>query len=204
MRIRNQDEADNIKYGGELASASSKPSEFDQYVQLLQPILSVENDIVAIDSLLQQQNSNNKTTRKEYLTAFHAILQILSKPLFVKLNFKKAFNAFADNIYYSDPDQANLYLGGGAIPKPTQSIAYLLRNDLLTNLEDMNAEVAYLVKVLEKEKSDDDVVVVGGEGGLDLEDLFGFVKDAKEGMVKYLDLVPPRELEAARLKFNSN
>ncbi len=114
------------------------------------------------------------------------------------MNFKKAFNAFADNIYYSDPDRANLYLGGGAIPKSTQTIAYLLRNDVLTNLEDMSAELQYLLRELEKNKH----VAVGGDSGLVLEDLYGFVKGAKQGMSKYLELVPPNELEAARSKFN--
>ena len=63
--------------------------------------------------------------------------EILSHEIFVKIQFKKAFNAFADNIYYSDPDRANLYLGGGAVPQSTQTLAYLLRNDVLTNVEDM-------------------------------------------------------------------
>jgi hypothetical protein len=36
---------------------------------------------------------------------------------------------------------------------------------------------------------------------MELEDLRGMVTMAKEGMGKYLDLVPPRELEAARAKF---
>ncbi|KAL7472128.1 hypothetical protein ACHAXS_012464 [Conticribra weissflogii] len=195
VRIWDQDEADNIQYGGELASGSSKPTEFDQYVQLLQPILSVENDISTIDQLLQ---SNNPKTREDYLVIFQKASQILSKPIFNKLNFKKAFNAFADNIYYSDPDRANLYLGGGAIPKSTQTIAYLLRNDVLTNLEDMSAELQYLRRELEKNKH----VAVGGDSGLVLEDLYGFVKGAKQGMSKYLELVPPNELEAARSKFN--
>ena len=91
---------------------------------------------------------------------------------------------------YSDPDRANLYLGGGAIPQNSQSIAYLLRNDVLTNVEDMRAEVAYLLKVLRK-----------GEGELELEDILAMSKMGKEGMAKYLDLVPPKELEAARSKF---
>jgi len=196
VRIWDQDEADNIKYGGELASGSSKATEFDQYVQLLQPILSVENDITTIDQLLQ---SNNPTTRDNYLDIFQKANQILSKPIFNKVNFKKAFNAFADNIYYSDPDRANLYLGGGAIPKSTQTIAYLLRNDVLTNLEDMNAELQYLLRELEKNKN----TAVGGEGGLGLEDLYGFVKGAKQGMIKYLELVPPNELETARSMFKT-
>lgn len=116
-----------------------------------------------------------------------------------------AFNAFADNIYYSDPDRANLYLGGGAIPKTTQSIAYLLRNDVLTNVEDMRAEVTYLLKELNKMASGTKVVVGGeGEGGLDLDEISKLSKTAGEGMCKYLDLVPPKELEVAKAKFTAN
>ena len=66
---------------------------------------------------------------------------------------KKTFNAFADNIYYSDPDRANAYLGGGAVPKNEQSIAYLLRNDILTNVESLQAEVTYLIKEQKKIES---------------------------------------------------
>ena len=117
-----------------------------------------------------------------------------------------AFNAFADNIYYSDPDRANLYLGGGAIPKNTQSIAYLLRNDVLTSVEDMRAEVTYLLKQLSKMASGTKVVVGGeeGEGVLDLDEISKLSKTAGEGMYKYLDLVPPEELEVAKAKFTSN
>jgi len=79
--------------------------------------------------------------------------KILSKLIFEKKNFKKTFNTFADNIYSSDPDRATLYLEGGATPKNEQSIAYLLRNGILTNVENLQAEqdisraeVAYLIK----------------------------------------------------------
>ncbi|KAL7525414.1 hypothetical protein ACHAXR_000993 [Thalassiosira sp. AJA248-18] len=205
MRILNQDEADNIKYGGELESGSAKaPAEFDQYVALLLPILAVEQDLSTVDQLLNNNDSSSKpTTKEDYTILFEKINKVLSKSQFDKINFKKAFNAFADNIYYSDPDRANLYLGGGAIPKNTQSIAYMLRNDvLLTTIEDMRAEVQYLLKELGK-LSDNGGVVVVGEGGLELEDMFGLSKVANGGMVKYLDLVPPKELEAARAKFAS-
>lgn len=205
MRILNQDEADNIKYGGELESGSAKaPAEFDQYVTLLLPILAVEQDLSTVDQLLNNNgsSSNKPTTKEDYTILFEKINEVLSKSQFDKINFKKAFNAFADNIYYSDPDRANLYLGGGAIPKNTQSIAYMLRNDVLTTVEDMRAEVQYLLKELGK-LSDDGGVIVVGEGGLELEDMFGLSKVANGGMVKYLDLVPPKELEAARAKFAS-
>ena len=63
---------------------------------------------------------------------------------------------FADNniiMYYSDPDRANLYLGGGAIPKMTQSVrAYLLRTELLTNVVDLKAEVQYLTEEVGENK----------------------------------------------------
>lgn len=186
IRIWEQDEADNIIYKGELASGSSGPAAFDQYVALLQPILTVERDIVSLETLIDNGHVD--------LMVLQQMNEIVSKPNLDKKAFKKAFNAFADNIYYVDTDRANVYLGGGATPGSTQSIAYLLRNDVLTNVEDMRAEVAYLVRELEKGGRI-------GEGGLVLDDLIGMVKMAKGGMRKYLDLVPPKELEAARSKF---
>ena len=89
----------------------------------------------------------------------------------------------ADNIYYSDPDRANAYLGGGAVPKNEQSIAYLIRNDILTNLENLQAEVAYLLKTKEFGET---------------EDLYLYSKLCVEGMDKYLALVPPPEVTMAK------
>lgn len=201
IRIREQDEKDNI-YGGELESGSAKPDGLDQYVELLQPILTVEKDLSTVNQLINSNSdANNKpVTKEEYTALFEKVTAILSKSQFDKINFKKAFNAFADNIYYSDPDRANLYLGGGAVPKTSQSIAYLLRNDILTGIEDMRAEVQYLLKELAK-LSPGEVVKVGGDKGLDLEEISGLSKTASEGMIKYLDLVPPKELELAKAKF---
>jgi len=40
-----------------------------------------------------------------------------SKDVYEVKTFKKTFNRYADNIYYSDPPRrANLYLGGGTTP----------------------------------------------------------------------------------------
>merc|ERR1711935_427288 len=83
--------------------------------------------------------------------AMSKALAILQQPTYHKINFKKTFNRYGDNIYYSDPDRANLYLGGGATPKAEQSIAYLLRNDILSNTEDLRAELEYLIKSDENE-----------------------------------------------------
>ena len=91
----------------------------------------------------------------------------------------------ADNIYYSDPDRANAYLGGGAVPKNEQSIAYLIRNDILTNLENLQAEIEYLIKERK----------VGN--ALEVEDLYLYADTCKSGMKKYLELVPPTEIKIA-------
>ena len=64
------------------------------------------------------------------------------------------------------------------------------------------AESQYLLKELNK-KSAGETIVVGGDG-LDLDEMRNFVKLANEGMVKYLALVPPEELEAAKSKFIAN
>jgi len=199
VRIWNQDEADNIRYGGELESGSAKPAAFEQYVQLLQPILTVEHELSSIDQLLNGDKQQPASNKEEYTALFEKISSILSQGLFDKIAFKKAFNAFADNIYYSDPDRANLYLGGGAVPKTTQSLAYLVRNDVLTNVEDMRAEVIYLLKEVGK-KGDGDVVTAAE---LELDEIMKMNRAANEGMVKYLGLVPPQELEAARAAFAS-
>lgn len=57
----------------------------------------------------------------------------------------------------------------------------------------------YLLKELNK-KSADETIIVGGDG-LDMDEMRNFVKLANDGMVKYLALVPPNELDAAQAKF---
>jgi len=65
----------------------------------------------------------------------------------------------------------------------------------------LGAETTYLLKELNK-KSAGETIVVGGDG-LDLDEMRKFTKIGTEGMVKYLALVPPEELEAAMSKFNA-
>ena len=181
MRILEQSEADNIKYGGELAPGSPKGRE--AYAKLLVPILTIQADLDQVQELVRDE-----TNRRSSLARADTIL---SQPQFEKIRFKKIFNAFADNIYYSDPDRANAYLGGGAMPKSEQSIAYLLRNDVLTNVENLQAEVTYLIK---EEKAGN---------GVEVDDLYVYSKACSEGMMKYLELVPPGEVKLAKEIFSS-
>ena len=109
-------------------------------------------------------------------------VQIMRQSKYDKIAFKKTFNAFADNIYYSDPDRANLYLGGGATPKTEQSLAYLLRNEILTNIEALQVELDYLLKSNDNE----------------LDDLYKYSSQANLAMIQYLSNVSPSELKVAK------
>ena len=155
------------------AGDSGNKGKVDAYPSLLVPILKIQYELEEVQNLVHDKE-NSKQSWKKALT-------ILSKDQYQKINFKKTFNAYGDNIYYSDPDRANAYLGGGATPKNEQSIAYLLRNDVLTNIENLQAELEYLLK------EDDDV-----------EDLYQYSDIAVGAMKKYMAIVPPNELEQAR------
>lgn len=63
---------------------------------------------------------------------------------------------------------------------------------MLTNLENLQAEVAYVIK----EK------IAGNP--LETEDLYLYSKTSTEGMVKYLELVPPAEIQLAKEIMESN
>jgi len=171
IRIWEQAEADNIKYSGELeAGDAGNKGKVDAYPKLLMPILEIDYELTQVKKLVRDESR------------WPDALTIMQQKKYEKIPFKKAFNAYGDNIYYSDPDRANVYLGGGATPKTEQSLAYLLRNDVLTNVENLRAELEYLMKSGEKET----------------EDLYKFADIATNAMKKYLAIVPPGELEQAK------
>ena len=167
--------ADDIKYGGELTPGDAgNKGKIDAYPRLLAPIVTIANEIDQVNLLVQDRPAGWKEARR-----------ILAQPKYEKLAFKKIFNAYGDNIYYSDPDRANVYLGGGASPKSEQSMAYLLRNDVLTNVENLQAELDYLMK--DSTPADEST-----------EDLLEYAKTIKTAMDKYLSIVPPNELQKAK------
>jgi hypothetical protein len=179
VRIWEQAEADNLKYGGELeAGDAGNKGKVSAYPSLLLPILKIEQDLGDVQRLVSENAEDAWTTA----------LKILQEERFEKTNFKKTFNKYGDNIYYSDPDRANLYLGGGATPKTEQSLAYLLRNDILTNVENLRAELEYLLKSKDSET----------------EDLYLYATIVNTAMKKYLAIVPPKELEEARRLMTSS
>ena len=178
VRIWEQAEADELKYAGELeAGDAGNKGRVGAYPKLLAPIVQMNNELLEVNSLLHKGDDGSGSDRK----AWTAALDILQNPKYDKVQFKKVFNAYGDNIYYSDPDRANLYLGGGATPTNEQSLAYLQRNEILTNLENLRAELEYLLK----------------SGDNDKEDLLKYSDAATAAMKKYLELVPPKQMEEA-------
>jgi hypothetical protein len=176
IRIWEQAEADNIKYGGELEMGDAgNKGKVGAYPSLLVPILKIDQELVQVKDLVH----DTKNVKDSWSKA----LSILQHPTYDKITFKKTFNKYGDNIYYSDPDRANLYLGGGATPKTEQSLAYLLRNELLTNIENLRAELEYLLKTGKTTET---------------EDLYQYADVAISAMKKYLAIVPPNELVEAQ------
>jgi len=173
IRIWDQDVADNIKYGGELEKGDAgKKVPPNTFAKLLVPIVVLSRDLTTVNRLVTDRSKWEQAST------------ILSTPQFQKLQFKKTFNAYGDNIYYKDTDRANLYLGGGATPQNEQSVAYLLRNDILTNVEALQAELEFLLR---PETSKDEQT----------DDLVQYAKTAQKAMDSYLGLVSPKELQTA-------
>ena len=71
-----------------------------------------------------------------------------------------------------------------ATPKSIQSLAYLLRNDILDNLDNLRAELQYQLQSSEPPSSDDD-------------DVRQLTTAAYTAMQKYLDIIPPNEYQRA-------
>ena len=128
LRIWEQAEADNIKYNGELERGDAgNKGQITAYPSLLLPILTISQDISYLYLTVLGTNNINNTSSSSSSSSLTAItmnnssnnsyqqaLQILSnRTTYETINFKRIFNAYADNVYYRDPDRANLYLGGG-------------------------------------------------------------------------------------------
>ena len=131
MRIWEQAEADELKYGGELERGDAgNKGKVDAYPRMLVPILGIAADLERIETLVGAASSSSSSS----VEAWKQAREILAKPEYEKVQFKKIFNRYGDNIYYSDPDRANMYLGGGATPKSEQSVrttclAWSLKSD---------------------------------------------------------------------------
>lgn len=170
IRAYMQDTENEKKYGGELAPGGP-PSRAPE-LQLV-PIVQMQKTIRNIEPELSDQSKWN------------ALYTLLDTGYFDKLQTKKVFNAYSDNIYYrSDSQEANAGLLGGTTPSTQQTLQYGYRNDILEGVEKLKDEIRYQ-QGLNAEKRD-------------LEYLREIYKKTVTGFDDYLALAKPEDLKSAR------
>lgn len=177
LRILLQDEADAIQYGGNegLAPGGAPPASG----LLLIPIVQMRQTLAGFEPVLKTFDG----------TAWGKAKTELSMGNFQTLEFKKVFNAFSDNIYYtSETAEANAYLLGGATPSTSQTYQYLQRNEALKQLGDLRDEIDYQLRQPEEKREVDYA-----------QDLLAAALKAFDG---YLKLAPPDQLRTARTALN--
>jgi hypothetical protein len=194
LRILEQEER-NEQYGGELASPSlgasggSNVGVANTPGLLLVPIARIE----AVLKDIRNHGYYDDPGR------WDEARMVISTRVLPKTDFKKAFNNFADNIYYSaaDADRANAYLGGGATPTTTQTTQYMLRNEVLSNVEMAEQELTYLIGIRD---ATGDKKVSGAEltSTETLEDITDFLDKALAALDSYLKIPVAEDVARAR------
>ena len=147
-------------------------------VILLVPIIDIEKDIQSVSQLITADASSLSRANV-----------ILTNKKFDTAPFKKTFNRYSDNIYYSDPERANIYLGGGAVPNTQQTTQYLFRNSALTAIGDIKEDVLLLLDDFKKNRDIDPQAVA---------DAVDDCREALEALTSYLELADPVDVKEAR------
>lgn len=147
-------------------------------VILLVPIVDIVKDIESVSKLITE-NVDDLAKAND----------ILMNKKFDTAPFKKTFNRYSDNIYYSDPERANIYLAGGAVPNTQQTTQYLFRNSALTKIGDVKEDVQILLDDVKKKKPIDSQSVA---------DSVDDCREALEALASYLELADPVDVKEAR------
>lgn len=146
-------------------------------VLLLVPILEIERDINNVQSLLKNGD----------LSSIQSARKILSQDIYLNAKiFKKTFNLYSDNIFYtrSDTRRANLYLSGGTTPDTRQTEQYLYRNAALTAVQNVQDDL----KGLEEESRT-------SQG---LADAIDDCREVLQALGSYFERADPSDLEMAK------
>jgi hypothetical protein len=121
-----------------------------------------------------------------------AIAFELAGAQFETKQLKRDFNLYSDNIYYSDENRANIYLLGGTTPETAQTEQYLLRNEVITAVQNARTEVEYLLK--ERARAD---------GDTDPTDLTDYFQTARAALAAYMQKAEPRDVTVATKLFSA-
>lgn len=148
---------------------------------LLLPIVDFYEDILDASKLVEVKT----------LQSFQSVDKILIQTKFDKIPMKKVFNRYGDNIYYSSPDRANIYLAGGALPGTVQTEQYMLRNDVMTNVENLREDIAGILKQGSGSWSEQEI-----------EDMRDDFRETLQSLESYLDRTNPDDLKFAKLLYS--
>ena len=143
-------------------------------VFLLLPIVEFEDGLNNAVTRLGKDKSDETLT---------SIRSFLFQSKYDTKNLKKLFNRYSDNIYYTEPEKANIYLAGGAVPDSQQTQRYLLRNDILTYMDNVKEDFKAL-------KADVDFQTIA-----DSED---DMRELQEALQAYLQSINQEDLVTAR------
>ena len=161
---------------------------------LLVPIVRIDTDFNTIKSLFEEMKSPSISS-SNILQNLNKVLEILNKPDYQKSNFKALFNRYSDNIFYTNPDQANIYLAGGTPPNSRQTEQYLLRNQVLNSVEFIRGDAESMIDDIKMKNSK------SSSGNIDWEQIIiDTISDLEEGenaLREYLKLADPKDVELA-------
>jgi len=165
---------------------------------VLVPLLQAQAQLDSIAKLIESDDLDSWREASKFLG---------QKPFTPTKELKRLFNAYSDNIYFSDPSRKNMYLdgsamlgagtstygfgtlavgAGGASPESKDTFTYLYRNEVLNNVDALAAELAYLIRQSDAGVEEAD------------EDLFLYLKRARDNFDKYLANIPDEDLQKAR------
>lgn len=128
---------DQLEDDESLAASSNK-------ALLYVPIIDIYQNLESCKAAILSAKSGTDTTTAK--SSLQIALSILQQESFQPVKFKKIFNRYSDNIFYTDTNRANVYLAGGALPDSRQTQQYLLRNDILTGVENTKGDLQVLLE----------------------------------------------------------
>lgn len=134
------------------------------------------------------------TIRSKHFTIHHTLCNsIWRSPLCSLLRVPLINFVFTPKRDQPDSERENKYLQGGATPSSRQTLQYLLRNDVIDNVEALAAEIAYLIR----EREESEAEGLGSPYDSDEKDLRMYLDKCKSGFDRYLGMVLQNEIDEA-------
>ena len=157
---------------------------------LMVPIVQIATEFAAIEKDLQDTLKMSRDVDIVALLSHSA--QLLSQPAYETKAIKAIFNRYSDNIYLSSPDEANAYLLGGTLPSTRQTEQYLLRNDVLTAIQNVQGDLKGMIAGPPRSRT----VTEGWEQVVD--DALSDLHEGADSLERYLALADPVDVKLAR------